>query len=294
MGLVNRTACPVCEQGMFDPYLTTRDFSVSGEEFSIVRCRACGFHFTNPVPAADEIGRYYKSENYVSHSSTKRGIINRLYHVVRKYTLKKKVKLVNRLSGGRELLDIGSGTGHFLNQAKLARWSVTGLEPDDDARSLGNREFGLTIQPLEQLHKLNDGAYDVITLWHVLEHVYDLKRDVSKMISLLNDQGTLVIAVPNMNSFDASVYKEFWAAYDLPIHLYHFVKTDIEHLFAPFGLELVEMVPMKFDSFYVSMLSEKYRGGSIFRAFFVGLRSNWKAKGENYSSMIYILRRKSQ
>ncbi|NOQ72297.1 MAG: methyltransferase domain-containing protein [Crocinitomix sp.] len=284
--------CPICDSSEFTPFISAVDYTVSNDTFNIVSCNNCGFHFTNPIPTVDKIGEYYKAESYISHSSTNKGIINKLYQRVRKHTLKQKVKLVKRVGKGKDTLDIGAGTGHFLNACQLAGFNALGLEPDVDARTFAIENFKANIQELDELYNLPDGSRDVITMWHVLEHVYDLRRDLDKITRILKPDGRLIIAVPNMSSFDAKHYKEFWAAYDLPIHLYHFVPDDIKRLFEHYDMELEEMQPMKFDSYYVSMLSEKYKGGNIVKAFWNGCRSNLKAKNGTYSSQIYILKKK--
>lgn len=288
----NITHCPICNQKEFKEYLEASDYTVSMESFKVVECANCGFHFTNPVPEEDKIGEYYKSESYISHSSTNKGLINKLYQVVRKYTLKQKLKLVKKESKGNELLDIGSATGHFLNVCKEGGFNVSGLEPDEDARSFAKNEFGIQTEPIERLHELEDNSVDVITMWHVLEHVYHLRRDLDKITSVLKDDGVLIVAVPNMNSYDAKKYGAYWAAWDLPIHLYHFGPKDIDNLFEQYDMKADRILPMKFDAFYVSMLSEKYKGGNLISAFLTGLKSNWQAKSGTYSSQIYILRKK--
>lgn len=291
--MVMKENCPICNSTTLSHVITCEDHSVSGEEFNIVACGACGFQFTNPVPSEEEIGAYYKSENYVSHSSSKKGIINRIYHLVRWYSLRRKVRLIRSLTHGRRLLDIGAGTGHFLKVAKEASWVAQGLEPDGDARALAKSLNGVDLQPIGDLHGLESGSFDVITMWHVLEHVYHLQRDFAQVRRLMKPGGHLVIAVPNRNSFDARYYREYWAAYDVPIHLYHFTKEDIRNLADQHGLELIAIKPMIFDAFYVSMLSEKYRGGSVLKGALIGLKSNWLANEGTYSSQIYILRQKS-
>lgn len=284
--------CPICAASKFTPFMSCVDYTVSQNKFNIVSCDACSFHFTNPIPVIEEIGEYYKSESYISHSSTNKGLINKIYQKVRNYTLKQKVKLIQKESVGKNHLDIGAGTGHFLNASSLAGFNTLGLEPDTDARQMAIDNFKVNIKPLEELHNLEDNSQDVITMWHVLEHVYDLQKDLKKITSVLKEDGTMIVAVPNRSSYDAKKYKEFWAAYDLPIHLYHFVPNDIRHLFSQFNMEVKEILPMKFDSYYVSMLSEKYKGGNIVSAFFTGLKSNFKANSETYSSQIYILKKK--
>jgi 2-polyprenyl-3-methyl-5-hydroxy-6-metoxy-1,4-benzoquinol methylase len=284
--------CPVCNAQEFKKFINCIDYTVSQDTFTIVECVKCKFHFTNPIPVVEEIGNYYKSESYVSHSSTNKGLINKIYQRVRTYTLKQKVKLISKHSSGKNHLDIGAGTGHFINATTLSGFNSIGLEPDEDARKLATDTHKVNIQPLENLYKLDDNSIDVITMWHVLEHVYDLQKDLKQIQKVLKEDGVMVVAVPNMNSYDAKHYKEYWAAYDLPIHLYHFTPNDINRLFENVNMEVVEILPMKFDSYYVSMLSEKYKGGNIFSAFMTGLKSNMKANASEYSSQTYILRKK--
>lgn len=286
-----RENCPICNHNEQKEFISANDYTVSKLVFHIVECTSCGFHFTSPVPSESEIGDYYKSEDYVSHSSTKKGIINKVYHRVRKHTLKQKLKLVNKQSKGKKLLDIGSATGHFLATCKNGGFDVLGLEPDQEAREFALKVNGVKSEDIAALHSLNNKSFDVITMWHVLEHVYHLQRDLTKIVDVLKDDGVLIVAVPNMQSFDAKKYGEYWAAWDLPIHLYHFRPKDIDNLFALFNMKVVEMLPMKFDAYYVSMLSEKYKGGNLFSAFINGMRSNMKAKDGFYSSQIYILKK---
>ncbi len=288
-----KSHCPICDGSEFKPFLECVDYTVSQEKFNIVECTNCGMHFTNPIPVEEEIGAYYKSESYISHSSTNKGLINKIYQQVRKITLNRKLKLIRRLAKGKRVLDIGAGTGHFLDKLTQSGYDAIGLEPDADARQFAKDHFSVNIQDLSELYNLEKKSLDVVTMWHVLEHVYDLQKDVKQISELLKGDGVLVIAVPNMGSYDAKYYKEYWAAYDLPIHLYHFTPNDIKNLFSKFGFDLVEVLPMKFDSYYISMLSEKYRGGNIINAIIRGFISNIKAKEGEFSSQTYILKRKS-
>ena len=285
-------ACPGCDHTQFETHVQVKDWMITQESFTIQKCLGCGFHFTNPIPSEETIGSYYKSEEYVSHSSTNKGLVNKLYNLVRTITLDRKVSLIRSYAKGNAVLDIGSGTGHFLNACNLAGLDVQGLEPDSDARSFAKESFGLELQPLETLQTIESNSKDIITMWHVLEHVYHLKRDVAEITRVLKDKGTLFVAVPNMNSFDAKVYKEHWAAYDVPRHLYHFQENTIKKLFSQFDMECVNIYPMKFDSYYVSMLSEKYKGGNILKAFFNGWLSNMKSDTNGFSSQIYVFKNK--
>lgn len=285
------TNCPICDSEQLHDVMEVKDHMITKEMFTIQECQSCGFWFTNPRPSLENIGRYYKSEEYISHSSTNKGLVNKLYNLVRNYTLKQKRKLIEGLTSERTLLDIGSGTGHFANECKTHQWNVFGLEPDEDARSFAKENFNLDLQPLDNLYCLEKSSVDVVTMWHVLEHVYHLKQDVEQIVGLIRPKGYFVIAVPNRESFDANYYQEDWAAYDVPRHLSHFTEADMIRLLEMFHVKHVATKPMKFDSFYVSMLSEKYRGGGVSKAFLTGLKSNQKAKANNYSSKIYIFQK---
>jgi SAM-dependent methyltransferase len=254
----------------------------------------CTVRFTQDVPEEDSIGPYYKSEDYISHTETKQGFINSAYHTVRKFTLQQKKKLVCRVSGlnkGR-ILDIGCGTGAFLEVMKDAGWSVQGLEPDDSARNIA-KDRGVPVFPSKELFNINE-RFDAITMWHVMEHVHDLHPYVAQIRSILQPGGVLLVAVPNYTSGDASTYGAYWAAYDVPRHLYHFSPLSMKKLVNLHGLEIVGQQPMWFDSFYVSMLSEKYKHGSnrLLSASLRGMQSNVSAIGETgkCSSVIYVIK----
>jgi 2-polyprenyl-3-methyl-5-hydroxy-6-metoxy-1,4-benzoquinol methylase len=288
-------SCPICENKAFKISLTCRDFTVSRETFQIVECETCSFKFTNPRPEVDKLGAYYISEEYISHSNTKKGLINSLYQRVRKHTLKKKLGLINRLCSKGDLLDIGCGTGEFLKTCQEGGWNVKGIEPSDQARNMAISNYSLDVVDENKIKEIQAHSFDVISLWHVLEHVPFLNERMEEINSLLKPDGTIIIAVPNCSSDDALYYKEYWAGYDVPRHLYHFTPRDISSLARKHGLSVIDVLPMRFDSFYVSMLSEKYRTNktNLLRACWRGLLSNIRAysKGITYSSQIYILQR---
>lgn len=275
-------------------YITVKDHSVSSEEFKLVENSTYGFLETSPQPSLEKLPEYYKSEDYISHTNSKRNLFEKIYHAVRNISLKKKLRLINSFkSEEKKLLDIGCGTGAFLKKAKENNWIVTGIEPNKEARDIANLNTDNSVYNTEKISKFKDLSFDVITLWHVLEHLPNLEEHVSIFKRLLKPNGTLIIAVPNYNSFDAKHYKQFWAAYDVPRHLWHFSRESVSKLFKTQNMEVVKNKPMLFDSYYVSLLSEKYKSKSMnpFRAFLIGLRSNIKAKrsGE-YSSLIYIIK----
>jgi 2-polyprenyl-3-methyl-5-hydroxy-6-metoxy-1,4-benzoquinol methylase len=289
------SACPCCNGVDISKVLSAADHTVSNETFEIWQCNVCTARFTQNVPDKNEIEKYYESENYISHSDTKQGFINSLYHFVRKRTLNGKRKLVEKytkLSIGK-ILDIGAGTGAFLQVMQKSEWDVTGFEPDETARENAKKLYGLSLQPSEELFNLKAETFDAITLWHVLEHVHELHEYMDQLKKLLKLTGCLFIAIPNYACYDEKIYKEFWAGYDVPRHLYHFSPTSITQLLLQHGLQLKEIKPMWYDSFYVSMLSEKYKTGknNFLNACWNGYVSNWKAlfNKERCSSIIYIV-----
>lgn len=293
--LVHYTNCPVCGSPDIKNVLSVKDYTVSNKTFVIAECNSCSLRFTQDVPDAASIAPYYKSENYISHTNTSKGLINRLYQSVRKRTLKQKRRLIERASGIKKgrLLDVGSGTGAFANEMQQAGWQVTGLEPDADARAVGKQSYNIDLADIGQFYQLRESSYDIITMWHVLEHVHDLQGYIAKLKLLMTENGKLFIAVPNYTSKDAAAYKEQWAAYDVPRHLYHFSPRSMQVLMEKHGLRILQHKPMWYDSFYVSMLSSKYIHGkpNLVGAFFKGLGSNLKAMGDvkRCSSVIYII-----
>ena len=276
------------------PYIKVVDHSVSGETFQLIHNQEMDYLETTPQPSLEKLPDYYKSEDYISHTNAKRNLFEKVYHQIRTISLKRKLKLINSFnSEDKALLDIGCGTGAFLKTAQNDDWRVFGVEPNEAARTIANENTKNNVFNTDQLSKFESHSFDVITLWHVLEHLPNPHEQVSVFKRLLKPKGTLVIAVPNYKSHDATFYKNFWAAYDVPRHLWHFSQTAIQTLFKKEQMKVVDTLPMVFDAFYVSLLSEKYKNKSmnLVRAFFVGLRSNFKAKrsGE-YSSLIYVIK----
>jgi 2-polyprenyl-3-methyl-5-hydroxy-6-metoxy-1,4-benzoquinol methylase len=285
--------CPACKSTSLKQVMAVIDFSVSQESFPIVECADCGMRFTDQAPCETVIGRYYQSADYVSHSDTKKGIINRIYHIARSYTLDQKLSLVKKATGKRVgmHLDVGSGTGAFVHTMEVAGWSSVGVEPDENARAIAAKKYGADIFPAGHFFSLPASTYDAITMWHVLEHVHRLDDYVVQLKALLSPGGKLFVAVPNYTSADAGKYKDYWAAYDVPRHLYHFSPKSMRKLMERHGLKVIETKPMWLDSFYVSMLSEKYKKGNLINAVWNGLLSNLSAffKKEKCSSLIYVI-----
>lgn len=287
--------CPVCEQEKFKVALECPDYFLSKEIFPVTECEHCGMLFTNPRPEPEKIGAYYKSEEYISHSNTRKGLISQIYHRVRRHNFKQKFKLISQESKGSNILDVGCATGGFLSFFKQKGWTVTGVEPDPEARNFAIQQEGLQVFDEKELDHLPEKSFDVITLWHVLEHVPNPQQRLNQLKNLLKDDGLLVIAIPNPGCFDAQHYGTFWAGYDVPRHLLHFKQPVARKFFEKMQWRISGIYPMKFDSYYISLLSEKYQFGktSYLRAFKTGWRSNrWARKNQNnYSSLIYLLRK---
>ena len=300
MNRVSIQACPLCGGTQLERALTCVDHSVSGEVYHLCRCRACGFLFTQDFPAEAEIGRYYETPDYISHSDTRRGLVNTVYHWARAYMLGRKARLVMReahRTRGR-LLDIGTGTGYFPHAMDERGWQVRAVEKNAGARIFAKEHFGLDVLPDHVLPTLPDRGFDVITLWHVMEHLEHLNKTWEQLHRLLDDGGVLVVAVPNCSSADARRYGPYWAAYDVPRHLWHFTPDTIQRLAAKHGFILAARHPMPLDAFYVSMLTERYLHHRL--PFLRGLLAGtWAwfstlAAKERSSSMIYVFRKKQK
>lgn len=293
-------ACPVCGGAHLKHKAECKDHYVSGETFEIVECQDCGFMLTQGFPSEAVIGRYYDTPNYISHSDTHRGPINMVYHHVRRYMLGRKARLVCHQAGMRHgrLLDIGAGTGYFAATMVSRGWDVTAIEKSQSARQFARSAFRLELQPEDALYgELKRGSYDAVTLWHVMEHLEHLNETWERVGELLKEEGVLVVAVPNPTSYDARKYGSYWAAYDVPRHLWHFTPRSMELLAAKHGFALKQSYAMPFDAFYISMLSEKYAGHgmSFLRGMFAGTLAWFSSKGnkERSSSMIYVFKKRS-
>ena len=270
-------------------HVICKDHLVSGEEFRL-QLRS-DFEILETIPKPENVSAYYQSEDYISHTDASKSFTDKIYQVVKNFMLLQKLKWIHKVSKGNNLLDIGAGTGDFLVTAKKKEWNVAGVEPNTQARKLA-QEKGIELK--EDLTQFKDASFDVISMWHVLEHVPDLDSQIENLARLLKPNGVAVIAVPNFKCFDAKYYREFWAAYDVPRHLWHFSQKGITELFKKHNFKKIQTKPLVFDSFYVSLLSEKNKTGqpNMLRAFKIGLQSNLKAQNTSeYSSLVYFFQK---
>lgn len=289
--------CPVCNQPSTKHYLTVKDYSVSQETFQLLRCSSCAFIQTTPIPA--DLSRYYESAQYISHTNKATGIVDILYKFARTQTTRWKTNLITQYNhhATKTLLDYGCGTGAFLAHAQKKGWAINGVEPSDAPRKIASTQTNHDIAA--SLNDLAPHTYNIITLWHVLEHIEALHQTLHALTTRLNQNGTIFIAVPNHESLDAHHYQEHWAAYDTPRHLWHFSRNNMKQLLDHHELKIVNIIPMKLDALYVSILSEKYKTGAssinlpiLLRGLTQGLRSNMSAQAtREYSSLIYIARK---
>jgi 2-polyprenyl-3-methyl-5-hydroxy-6-metoxy-1,4-benzoquinol methylase len=291
--MIDILECPICKSRDLQKFTQCKDYTVSHEAFQISHCQNCTLGLTTPRPDTNRLGGYYQSEEYISHSGKSSDGIGFFYKIARSFALNwKKARIANHKNRG-SILDFGCGTGEFLNTMQKSGWDITGVEPSDSARL--KSEILIAQKTYNSLEGFPERKFDVITAWHVVEHVPDLIETILKLKSLLKKDGIIFIAVPNYESPDADSYKEYWAGYDVPRHLWHFSKRSMSLLLKSTGLKLIDTIPMKLDAYYVSMLSEKYRNQNhlsltgLLKGFVSGLKSNLKARQEtNHSSLIYV------
>ncbi len=289
--------CPVCDSLKFNKVLTANDYLVSGESFDIMECEKCTLRFTTPIPNEDEIINYYESDKYISHTKRVTSIFDLIYKIVRKFTLRSKRKTVERILQKQSgtLFDIGCGTGELLKVMKQAGWQITGLEENARAQKLAKTNTNSIIMNQAEFFK-GKQKYDVITLWHSLEHLHELDKYLNKISISLNANGVIMIAVPNYESFDAEYYKQDWAAYDVPRHLYHFSPKAMVMLMEKFNFKLIQSKQLPFDPFYVALLSELsvMKNYNIIKVLWVGWKSYWRGRRDSLkgSSILYILEAK--
>jgi len=296
--MIKVDTCPICKGIGFSSFLYCADHSVSHETFPLVRCDTCSFLMTSPRPADTQLAKYYMSEAYTSHIKDGKSVFDSVYLFARSFTLKWKLSLIRRYHSSRngQLLDFGCGVGEFLKISAKNGWSITGIEPSEVARTNADPAVQPFILPSSTDIQEKSKTFDAITAWHVLEHVPNLNENIAELKGMLQPNGTMFIAVPNHNSWDAKHYAEYWAAYDVPRHLWHFNIQSMTQLLSAHSLTVVSVLPMRLDAYYVSLLSEQYLGRTpvvrLTNTLINGFRSNYLArKNKEYSSLIYIVKK---
>jgi 2-polyprenyl-3-methyl-5-hydroxy-6-metoxy-1,4-benzoquinol methylase len=285
--------CPVCGNSSLSLFLTTKDYFLTQSSFTIDQCNSCGFVFTNPIPFLSDLPKYYDSPEYLSHTANSFGFTSQIYKIFRNANIRNKFRIVNRYAKEKTILDIGCGTGELLHYFQKMGWKVQGVEPNESARKFAQKNYNIPVLNEDSLAEIDEESFDIISMWHVLEHVPDLNGRMIQLKKLVKKEGILIIALPNLNAPDAIKYGPHWAGLDVPRHLYHFTEDSFRLLLEKHQMELLESIPMKFDAYYVSLLSEKYLKKKLpyLPAFANGFKSNLQArKNNNYSSMIFVVK----
>lgn len=284
--------CPWCDSEKTQMHLWVKDLFLTQEPFEIYECLKCGLLFTEPRPDANSIGKYYQSEEYYSHQENKSGFIPKIYESIKRVNLRHKRKLATKGLKVGTMLEIGCGVGDFLHEMEQKGWNCTGIEPSKEAKAIAKNRVKAHILNPDELASLEDENFDLITMWHVLEHVDNLKEEVMHLQRLLKKGGRLVLALPNYKSADAEFYREYWAAYDVPRHLNHFCRESINNIFKNTKLKLKKTDKLVWDAYYISYMSEKYKNHTLplLKGALRGLISNCKAqKSGEWSSLVYVL-----
>ncbi len=288
------TSCPVCNSKKIFKKEEIKDHFLSKESFSLYECKDCQVLFTNPRPEDKELGKYYDSKEYLSHSTKQNGIFGKTYALLRRFNIQRKYQIVQNLISIGKILDIGCGTGELLNFFQQRNWECEGIEPNIMAKEFAKTKYHLNVNDESHIRKIQNKSFDIISMWHVLEHVPNINKRMEEVHRLLKNNGYLIIAIPNLTSWDAGFYKTYWAGYDVPRHLYHFTPEAFQLFANKHNLQIIDILPLKLDSYYVSFLSEKYLKNNFqpIRAFWNGLRSNLASRRtKNYSSLIYVLKK---
>ncbi len=272
---------------------STKDFLVSGESFEVRLDQESQVAYTHPKPSETQLPRYYASEDYISHGNQKASFIDKVYAVVQKRMLHQKQQWLQKFAQkDQTYLDFGCGTGNLVAYLNNNGWKAFGVEPSEKAR-LFSEAPNEVFPDLKQVPKKN---FEIIALWHVLEHLPNPAASLDALKDHLAKDGFLFLALPNYNSFDAKHYQDDWAAYDVPRHLWHFSEKGIVGLCKQHGFEMVESKGLFFDAFYVSYLSEKHKNSkaAFIRGMAIGLWSNMLAFfTQAYSSKVYVFRKSS-
>lgn len=203
-----------------------KDFSVSKEVFELHYNKQYDMLETQPKPASSVLPKYYASEDYISHTDGKRTFFEKIYQFVRSIALSSKASLVASHANGKTVLDIGAGTGDFLSRMNTLGWYSEGYEPNGKATTIA---ISKGVKVHSDMELIENEYFEVITMWHVLEHVSNLNDQLNFINRRLTETGVIIVAVPNFKSFDAKFYKKYWAGYDVPRHLWHFSQKVLNY-----------------------------------------------------------------
>lgn len=298
-GITDQVTCPACGASDNTGLYKAKDHLVSGRDFMIRRCNACGMGWTTDPPSESDAGKYYVSEDYISHTDRKQTTADYLYHLARSFMLGRKKRLVTSFTGKRTgvVIDIGSGTGYFPAYMKKKGWKATGIEISEAARKYSAEKFGLEVIAPANVKALPSGTADCITLWHVLEHLYNPAEWIEEIFRILKHEGICIIALPNFSSADSEWFGNRWAALDVPRHLWHFTPGSLRLFAERNGFSCERIISLPLDLFYISMLSFRNQGSrmplirGLLTGTFLAVRSSFRKY--RASSLVYVLSKRN-
>ncbi len=274
---------------IFKHFLSVQDHFLTQENFDLYRDESAGVLKTVPQP--ENIESYYESEDYLSHDDSQDSFFAKCYQFAKIWNLRSKKSLIGKYAVDGKILDIGAGVGDVVGVLKKSGYDAIGYEPSKKARLFAARKG---IELLDQTDSILPNSIKVISMYHVLEHVPDYKKQIDLIYNWLQEDGYLILALPNYNSFDAKWFKSYWAGYDVPRHLFHFNKLAVGNVFQN-KFKLISTKPMWFDSLYVSILSARYQKRKVpfIYGICIGLISNFAALfSKEPSSLVYVLKKR--
>jgi len=242
--------CIICNSTINSPYIEVLD-RFSCKSFQIVKCE-CGFKFLSPRPKFSGITYYYENDDYDPHRLENKSIFHTVYGWVQKIALRWKFKHISKFIRSGNLLDIGGGGGRFCSYFKSKGWRVSLQDNSSKARFLAQEA---DIETYTLLSEIQSQQFDLITMWHSLEHIHAIDALFQNVNRLTSDDGFLVVAVPNINAPERKFLGKDWAPWDAPRHLYHFNYAQLSKLLRKYGWKIEFSMPMIQDTPYNILLS---------------------------------------
>jgi SAM-dependent methyltransferase len=237
------SSCQICNNNDHSSFMAVKDH-LQRNKFHLIECNSCGLVSIHPIPSDQKLSEYYRKEYY---ALPEKGIVGYLERKLNEAVFRTDLKHIERHSKRGKLLDIGSGNGYFLKFAKENNWQTLGVEMSPDASKYA-REQKLEIlnNSIEDVH-LPKNEFEVITMFNVLEHMTNLNSILKKVRDSLKPNGLLVIEVPNIESLQKKVFKNYWCHLDVPRHIFHFKRKSFLRLVGKSGFNVVDEFSVPFS-----------------------------------------------